>query len=101
MKTLKNLDSHLNPLVLDGEVTEEQLLKEPTFRRIYRLSLAMGKGTPEQAIDSSDLQIKLSKCEDQVELSDSEFALLKDRVRQNPSQLADFFWGQLLKNLEV
>ncbi len=101
MKLLKNLNVRLKPFLLEGEPTEVQRLNEPTFRRLYRLALAMGKGTPEQALDSSDLQDKLAKDVNELDLTDSEFNLLKDRVRQNPTQLADFFWGQLLKNLEV
>ncbi len=100
MKTLKNLDLRVRPFILEGTPTEEQLVNEPTHRRIYRTMLAMGKGTPEQAVDVLDLQFKLAACEDQVELSDTEFNLLKERVRQNPMQLADFFWGQVLRNLE-
>ncbi len=101
MKTLKNLDLQLKPVDTGDLITEDQYQAQPTFRKMYRLLLALGKGSPEQAVDSIDLGLKLRDCPEQVELSDTEFALLKDRVRQNPTNLIAYYFGQLLKNLEV
>lgn len=100
MKTIKNLDAQLKVLDDGDPIVQQQQSNQPTFRKMYRLILAAGKGTPEQAVESLDVSLKLKEAKDHVELSDSEYALLKDRIRQNPTGLMDHFWGQLLKSIE-
>lgn len=100
MRTLKNLNERLLPVVVEGEASQEEKDMQPTFKKLYRLVIAVGKGSVDQAIDSLDLGEKLARSGETTELSESEYSLLKDRVRQNPTGLVDHFLGQLLRNLE-
>ncbi len=98
MRVVKNLNKKLTPIDL-GEPLPVEAYDQATFKKMYRLSLAMAQTAPEQAVDSLDLSLKLAQGGDEVEVSESEYLLLVSVVKMNPTKLINHFLGQLVKNL--
>lgn len=99
MKTLTNIDEHLEPFEFGPQSVGGEPQTE-TYRRLYRLILAVGVHKGEESLMAFDLSLKLKSAEGpEVELSDSEHTFLRNKVLDNPTQLITHFHAQLIKRL--
>lgn len=99
MKRLEGLEDKVLPLEVGDVLPTDAYTNQATFKKLFRLALATGKGTPEQTLEQYDLGLKLRDTGNDIDLENSEYERLKDCVRQNPNQLASHFLAQLLKKL--
>jgi hypothetical protein len=99
MKTITGLNDKLKAVDVGDEIPQEVQDQQATFKKLFRLSLAGAKGTADRALEQYDLGAKLALAGDDASLEDAEYKLLKEVVRENPTQLIPYFLAQLLKKL--
>lgn len=82
----------------DAEKVKDQM---PTFKHLFRNSLALATlRHKEKAVVAYDLNEALKKAADSIVVEDEEIAVLRDAVEQNPMQLTNHLWAQLLRKVQ-
>jgi len=97
MKTIKGLRN--KPGLLEEEPGINSTI--PIFRLLFKNMI--GKSLAKSGDDSIDryqVGMKLMQDQDDIELEDAEFLLLKDAVETNQSQLAAHYHAQMMMKLK-
>jgi hypothetical protein len=94
MKTVKSIKEKPTAIV------EGDGINVPTFQNMMRYSVGMNV-SGEKSIDAVQVGLKLSVEQDEVQLEDAEFELLKSACRTNPMKYGDHFQGQLMTILKA
>lgn len=99
MKTIKGLLSKPVPT----EMQIEKGIKEvrDTYRKMFKQAVehTLGK-SKENAIENYQLGLKLMQDQDEIQLEDAEFKLLKEACESNPLQWISHFQAQILIKLK-
>lgn len=96
MKTIKDIDAQIQHWE-DG-FPKDQL---PTYRRMFCNALGVAKANSgDEAVSIFDLGIKIKNClENDIDLENAEFELLRRCVIANTANLYAHFQAQMIKKL--
>lgn len=99
MKVIKGVNEKLDVFTLTDEGEQKD---KATFKDMYRTIISLSLGNSgDQALEMFELGLKIKNTkENDVELEDAEFKLLKDKVAENKLQQPAYFIGQLLSKLK-
>jgi len=92
MKTLKGIKAKPEPLD-----PEQKLDGIPTYQTMMKYSVSMNLGkSAENSIECYQVGLKLKLDQDEIQLEDAEFKVLKEAVEANPMRYMAHFHGQLM-----
>jgi len=101
MKEILGIDDKLTAFEEKDGDAEKMKDQMPTYKHLFRNSLALATlRNKEKSVVAYDLNEGLKKATDTIIVEDEEIAVLRDAVEQNPMQLTNHLWAQLLKKVQ-